>query len=43
MNCPHCGQSHSLGTDKCPTTGWKMDAPGMIGTQVNRYTLERLL
>ncbi len=43
MICPHCGNPHAAGLDTCPTTGWRMNAPGLIGKQLDRYKLERLL
>jgi len=43
MTCHHCGQTHADGVLKCPLTGLAIAAPGLIGTQVDRYRLERLL
>ena len=41
--CQHCGKEHPTGTPKCPVTGDSMQEPGLIGTQVDRYLVERLL
>jgi serine/threonine-protein kinase len=41
--CQHCGQAHEPAAEKCPTTGWLMTAPGLIGTRVDRYEVQRLL
>ena len=43
MSCQHCGQTHVEGVLKCPATGFVMSAPGLVGQQVDRYKLERLL
>ncbi len=43
MTCHHCGQTHADGVLKCSLTGLAIAAPGLIGTQVDRYRLERLL
>ena len=43
MSCLHCGQTHADGVLKCPATGLAMGAPGLIGQQVDRYRIERLL
>ncbi len=41
--CQHCGQTHAQGVLKCPTTGYLMSAPGVVGQRVDRYQVERLL
>ncbi|MFT3709510.1 MAG: protein kinase [Archangium sp.] len=41
--CQHCGREHPPGTPKCPQTGDSMQQPGVIGTKVDRYQIERLL
>src|SRR6478609_6880848 len=41
--CQHCGREHPPGAPKCPVTGESMQAPGLVGTRVDRYQLSRLL
>ena len=41
--CQHCGQAHEPSTLKCPTTGYLLSAPGLVGQRVDRYQVERLL
>ncbi len=41
--CQHCGDEHEAGAELCPRTGQPMAAPGLCGTQVDRYRVERLL
>ncbi len=43
MSCRHCGSEHAVGTTQCPKTGERMDAPGLIGTRIDRYEVLRLL
>ena len=43
MSCRHCGSEHAPGTTQCPKTGERMDAPGVIGTRIDRYEVLRLL
>ncbi len=43
MACQHCGKQHPPGTPKCPVTGDSMQQPGVVGTRVDRYQVERLL
>jgi serine/threonine protein kinase len=43
VSCQHCGQAHADGVLSCPITGFVMSAPGMVGKQVDRYKIERLL
>lgn len=41
--CQHCGREHPPGAPKCPVTGESMQAPGLVGTRVDRYQLSKLL
>lgn len=54
MTCQHCGREHpdpvARGPDlrsppsaRCPTTGALLSEPGLIGSRVDRYHIERLL
>jgi len=43
MACPHCGSEHAPGTTQCPKTGERMDAPGPIGSRIDRYQVLKLL
>ncbi|MFO0597321.1 MAG: protein kinase [Myxococcaceae bacterium] len=41
--CQHCGREHPANIPKCPQTNEPMSQPGLIGTKVDRYQVERLL
>ncbi len=41
--CQHCGFAHDAAADRCPRTGHAMSEPGLCGTQLDRYLVERLL
>lgn len=41
--CQHCGRTHAPAIDRCPATREPMNAPGLIGSRVDRYTVEALL
>jgi serine/threonine-protein kinase len=43
MTCQHCGREHPAGAPRCTETGELMSAPGLIGTRVDRYELQKLL
>ncbi|MBK7862981.1 MAG: serine/threonine protein kinase [Archangiaceae bacterium] len=43
MVCGHCGSEHAPGTVQCPRTGDRLDAPGPIGSRIDRYQVLRLL
>jgi eukaryotic-like serine/threonine-protein kinase len=43
VSCQHCGQTHAEGVLTCPVTKLALSAPGLVGQQVDRYKIERLL
>lgn len=41
--CQHCGRTHAEDLERCPRTNRAMKDPGLCGTQVDRYLVEKLL
>lgn len=41
--CQHCGRPHAAEAKRCPRTLLSLSEPGVCGTQIDRYVIEKLL